>query len=148
MQIRELDVGECREILKRNSLGHLACARDRQPYVVPIHFSYDDENRCLFAFSSEGQKIAWMRANPSVCLEIEDIEDKHHWTTVLAFGRYHELHESASAALRARAWAMLERREEWWLPAAGKLADRERHAMVIYRITIDRLTGRRAARGQ
>ena len=41
MLIREMTEGECRDMLNRLSFGRLACARDNQPYVVPISFAYD-----------------------------------------------------------------------------------------------------------
>lgn len=47
-----------------------------QPYVVPIHLSLDAERSCVYAFSTVGQKILWMRENPQVCLEVEEIRDK------------------------------------------------------------------------
>ena len=34
-----------------------------------------------------------MRENPKVCLEVEEIGDKSHWTTVLVIGRYEEIHQ-------------------------------------------------------
>jgi nitroimidazol reductase NimA-like FMN-containing flavoprotein (pyridoxamine 5'-phosphate oxidase superfamily) len=147
MLIHELNATECEELLKRETLGRLACSRDGQPYVVPIHFSYDPDHRCLYAFSTVGQKIAWMRENPKVCVEIEEIGHKNRWTTVLVFGRYEEINDSfEEAETRRRAWERFQHRPEWWFPAAAKLPSREHHAMVIYRILIDRLTGRRAAR--
>ena len=48
---------------------------------------------CLYAFSTIGQKIEWMRENPKVCLEVEEIDDQSHWTTVLVIGRYEEIHQ-------------------------------------------------------
>jgi nitroimidazol reductase NimA-like FMN-containing flavoprotein (pyridoxamine 5'-phosphate oxidase superfamily) len=94
-----------------------------------------------------GQKIEWMRENPKVCVEVEDIADKNRWTTVLAFGRYEEMADSpADNAARESAQELFQRRPEWWLPAAAKAGEREHHAMVIYRIQIDRLSGRRASR--
>jgi hypothetical protein len=147
MLIHELKPSECEEILNRQSLGRLACSHDDQPYVVPIHFSYDPERGCLYAFSTVGQKILWMRENPKVCVEVEDIGDKNRWTTVLVFGRYEEIGDSPDEAeTRRRAWDRFQHRPEWWFPAAAKLPSREHHAMVIYQIAIDRLTGRRAAR--
>jgi nitroimidazol reductase NimA-like FMN-containing flavoprotein (pyridoxamine 5'-phosphate oxidase superfamily) len=147
MLIHELKASECEDILKRQSLGRLACSHDGQPYVVPIHFSYDADHRCLYAFSTVGQKIVWMRENPKVCVEVEDIADKKRWTTVLVFGRYEEIGDSfEESETRRRAWERFQARPEWWLPAAAKLPTREHHAMVIYRILVDRLTGRRAAR--
>ena len=147
MLIHELSVPECEDILRRENLGRLGCSHDGQPYIVPIHFSFDSDRGCLYAFSTVGQKILWMRENPKVCVEVEDISDKNRWTTVLVFGRYDEIQDSLDDGdTRRRAWERFQHRPEWWFPAAAKLPSREHHAMVIYRVTIDRLTGRRAAR--
>lgn len=147
MRIRELSAKECGEILQRSELGHLACARHDQPYIVPIHFSFDAARDCLYAVSGAGQKIQWMRENPKVCIEVEDITDKNHWTTVLIFGVFQELEDTPDGApARARALELFQSRPEWWLPALGKSDQRVDHALVVYRIRIDRLTGRRAAR--
>ena len=145
--IHKLSPPECEEILSRTEVGRLACTHDGQPYVVPIHFSFDSDRTCLYAFSMVGQKINWMRANPKVCMEVEEITDKNNWATVLVFGRYQEIDDSDDEAeTRKRAWERFQHRPEWWLPAAAKVPSRERHAMVVYRIQIDRLTGRRASR--
>jgi nitroimidazol reductase NimA-like FMN-containing flavoprotein (pyridoxamine 5'-phosphate oxidase superfamily) len=147
MRIHELSPTECGEILQRTSLGHLACAKDGQPYVVPIHFSFDLERGCVYGFSTVGQKVEWMRENPRVCLEIEDISDRAHWQTVVVFGRYEEIQDSPEEAeARERAQRLFQGRPEWWLPAAAKVGSHERHAVVVYRIHIDRVTGRKAAR--
>ena len=147
MRIRELDRVECGEVLSRNELARLACSRHDQPYIVPIHYSFDAARKCLYAFSTVGQKIQWMRDNPKVCIEVDDIGDKDHWTTVLVFGRYEEMTDSpAYKTARQRAQKLFEGRPEWWFPAAAKLPSREHHAMVLYRIHVDRLSGRRAAR--
>ena len=149
MRINELSRAECEEILTRCDLGRLGCARENQPYIVPIHFSFDPPGTCLYAFSTVGQKIDWMRENPKVCVEVDDVTDKNHWTTVLVFGRYQELRDSPTEkAARDSALELFSKRPEWWLPAAGKVGPREHYAMVIYRIQIDRLTGRRAARAR
>ena len=82
MLVHELSATDCLEVLRRSDLGRLACAHNDQPYVVPIHFSFDAGRNCLYACSTVGQKIGWMRQNPKVCLEIEEFADKDHWTTV------------------------------------------------------------------
>jgi nitroimidazol reductase NimA-like FMN-containing flavoprotein (pyridoxamine 5'-phosphate oxidase superfamily) len=147
MLIHELTSDQCREVLDRAELGRLACSRFDQPYVVPIHFSFDPANDCIYAFSTVGQKVQWMRENPKVCLEVEEIDDNHSWTTVVVFGGYEEIHQSAAeSAARRRAEQLFSARQRWWLPAAAKVQGREHHEVVVCRIRIDRLTGRRAAR--
>jgi uncharacterized protein len=147
MLIYELNRDECREVLGRSNLGRLACARFDQPYVVPIHFSFDSDRNCVYAFSTIGQKILWMRDNPRVCLEVEEIRDRDHWMTVLAIGRYEEIQQNPDEAeARRRAEQMFLQRREWWLPAAGKVEGHVHPEVVLYRIQIERLTGRRTTR--
>jgi nitroimidazol reductase NimA-like FMN-containing flavoprotein (pyridoxamine 5'-phosphate oxidase superfamily) len=147
MLIHELDLKECAAVLSRNDVGRLGCARYDQPYIVPIHFSFDEERNCLYAFSTIGQKIAWMRENPKVCLEVEEVGDKSHWTTVLVIGRYEEIRQDPTEGeARRRSEQLFQERREWWLPGAAKVKSGEHPDVVIYRIQIDRLTGRRAAR--
>jgi uncharacterized protein len=144
MLIHELTPAECREVVARASLGRLACARHDQPYVVPIQLSYDLESESLYAFSTVGQKIEWMRANPKVCVEIDEIADKLHWTTVLVFGTYEEIqHSTQPRKAEATALELFRQRSEWWLPAASKVVGKPEHHMpVVYRIRIGATTGR------
>jgi uncharacterized protein len=147
MVIHELTPAECTAVLNRAQLCRLACARHDQPYVVPIHFSFDADRQCIYSFSTIGQKIQWMRENPKVCLELDDIADKDHWTTVVVVGRYEEIHQSPDeAGARRRAEELFQQRPEWWLPAAARTPLREHPDVVIYRIAIERVSGRRAAR--
>jgi nitroimidazol reductase NimA-like FMN-containing flavoprotein (pyridoxamine 5'-phosphate oxidase superfamily) len=149
MRIHELSVAECEDVLARCDLGRLGCAHENQPYVVPIHFSFDSERKCLYAFSTIGQKIAWMRQNPKVCVEVEDVADSDRWVTVLVVGRFEEMGESvADQMARRAAEELFSKRREWWLPAAAKVGSGERHAVVIYRIKIKQMTGRRTSRAR
>jgi uncharacterized protein len=151
MLIHELTPAECTAILARTHLGRLACARADQPYVVPIHFSFDAGRHCIYSFSAIGRKIQWMRENPKVCLELDDIDDNDHWTTVVVMGRYEEINQvPEEAEARRRAELLFQQRAEWWLPAAAKVTGQPKeHAdVVVYRIQIDDVSGRRAARGR
>ena len=143
MLIHELTTDECLLVLRRHTLGRLACVQDAQPYIVPVSFNLDGGD--IYGFATVGQKIRWMRANPLVCLEVEEITDRRQWTTVLAFGSYEELTDSAEhAAAQRRAQELFATRDRWWEPATGKTPTREPHAAVLYRINVHRLTGRRA----
>jgi nitroimidazol reductase NimA-like FMN-containing flavoprotein (pyridoxamine 5'-phosphate oxidase superfamily) len=148
MLIHELSAAECFEVIGRTHLARLGCARDNQPYIVPILLSFDAEHRCLYGFSAIGQKIDWMRDNPKVCVELDDISDKDHWTTVIVLGRYEEIHSVPDEAIaRRRAEQLFRQRTEWWFPGAARVASRAPKDVVVYRIQIDRVSGRRASRG-
>ena len=148
MLIHELTAAECREVLGRASLARLGCARGDQPYVVPFVFQLDPTGTCMFSFSALGQKIDWMRENPKVCVEVDEVIDQFNWTSVLAFGRYQEIGDSRQDQdARRQAHDLFQHRSSWWFPALGKLASgEEHHTSVVYRILIDKLTGRRAVR--
>jgi nitroimidazol reductase NimA-like FMN-containing flavoprotein (pyridoxamine 5'-phosphate oxidase superfamily) len=148
MVIHELTAAECRQLLADNTLGRLACAKSDQPYITPLFYYFDTTDNCLYSFATVGQKIEWMRDNPKVCIEVDQIVDQFHWTTVVASGRYEELSDAAGASLvLERARVLFERNPNWWLPATGRLASAgERETPIVYRIRIDRATGRRASR--
>ena len=147
MQVHDLSAGECWEVLSRSHIGRLACARADQPYIVPISFSYDVLANCIFSFSAVGKKVDWMRENAKVCLEVEEISDRFNWTTVVVYGRYEEIRDAPDQRdVRARALALFEERSRWWLPGAAKLGTQEHPAVVVYRIRVDSVTGRRTER--
>jgi uncharacterized protein len=149
MLIHDLSPSECADILRRSSIGRLACSHFDQPYIVPISFSFDAQRECVYGFSTIGQKILWMRENPKVCLEVDDIADKDHWTTVVILGRYAEIQQTPDEAeARKRAQQFFQARQQWWLPGAAKTSSRDHDAVVLYRITLDHVTGRRTAREQ
>ena len=155
MFIHEMTADECRGALQKARVGRLGCARDNQPYVVPIYFAFDgehlygfsDETR-LYGFTTVGQKIEWMRANPQVCLEIDERISENQWMSVIVFGRYEELpDEPQYEAARMKGHQLLRQRAMWWEPAYMSDAHRDRsHSIlpVFYRIQIDRMTGHRA----
>lgn len=144
MLIHDLTKVECEAVLKRTNLGRLACARNNQPYIVPIYFDFDGEH--LYSFATLGQKIQWMRTNPRVCVEVDDIADQFQWTTVVVLGRYQELRTPEHDALKQRAQELFKKRPNWWYPGAGKTPSSDHGVPVIYRIKMDRISGRRAAR--
>ena len=77
-------------------------------------------------------------------IEVDEIVDRFHWTTVLVTGRYEELEDSApNDRARQRARQLFEQRDTWWLPGAGKNISVDEHAEpVFFRIRIDKISGR------
>ncbi len=145
MLITQMTGEECGVFLATASLGRIGCARDNQPYVVPLYFVY--ESNYIYALTTFGQKTEWMRANPKVCLEVDEIANRSQWTSVIASGRYQELPEPQFTADRDHSRMLLGKREQWWLNALAerqlKLGD---HAItpLFFRIQIDSMTGLRA----
>jgi uncharacterized protein len=145
MFIHNLTVSECHEILKRAAIARLAVARDNQPYVVPIHIYFD--GNYLYSFATLGQKIAWMRENPRVCVQVDDITDRFHWSTVVVFGSYEELlHMPRHEEARSRAHDLFQTVPEWWQPASSNVGVPEVRMAMVYRIRIEKVTGRMAER--
>ena len=146
MFIHEMSENECRTALKRASFGRLACAHDNQPYVIPTYFA--SEGHYLYGSSTLGQKIEWMRSNPRVCVEIDELTSHDEWMSVIVFGRYGELRDTLeNRVARALALELLQRRPMWWEPAYVSASHREMpHSSIpiSYRIHIDRITGHRA----
>jgi nitroimidazol reductase NimA-like FMN-containing flavoprotein (pyridoxamine 5'-phosphate oxidase superfamily) len=143
MLVHEMTEDECRTALERVSFGRLACARDNQPYVLPIYFSYDRMH--LYGFSTLGQKIEWMRTNPLVCLEIDERTSHHQWMSVVVSGRYEELPDTSEFGPdRVHAHEVLQKRAMWWQPAYVATEHREQPTPIFYRIHIEQMTGHRA----
>ena len=147
MLISTMKSEECREFLARHSVGRLACARDRQPYIVPIYFAYESDQ--LYGFTTPGQKVEWMRANPLVCVEADEVLSQENWTSVVVLGRYEELPEiKGYSEERNKARSLLVNHASWWETAYVTSVVRgqtEPPVPVFYRIHITEITGRRAS---
>jgi len=175
--IHEMTREECLQVLSEMRLARLACAFKNQPYVVPVYLAYyasPGAKACLYGVTTLGQKVEWMRANPLVCVELDEIESYEHWVNVIVSGRYEELPEpqgldggrlparaEASQVSSARlgrggetllAHEVLQAKGMWWEPASTAWASRthrdpsEPFNSVYYKVWIDKVTGHRATR--
>ena len=149
MFIQEMTKAECLTTLARTRLGRLACAHENQPYIVPIYFVF--EKSYLYGFTTPGQKVEWMRSNPLVCVELDEIVNDTEWMSIIIFGSYKELPESQEDEEgcnleRRHAHELLQQYAEWWEP--GLASHTHRHTVqpwvpLFYRIRIDKISGRR-----
>src|SRR5690242_8000739 len=147
MLIQEMTRQASLDFLARMHSGRLACAQDAQPYVVPIYFSYSEG--CLYSFSTVGQKISWMRSNPLVCVQADEVVSLRNWISVVVFGRFEELPDVPEWSYqRALAHELLERRAAWWEPGYARtiLHGAERPLVpIFYRVHITGVTGHQAS---
>lgn len=143
--ITEMTRPECLSMIETERLARLACAKDGQPYVVPISFAA--EGNTLYAFATVGRKIEWMRGNPAVCVQVDRIAALNDWRSVVMFGTYEEIpSDAAHERQRNEAWEVLRGRANWWEPAYTRTIGEkgERGLEPIYfRIHVETMTGHR-----
>ena len=89
LKVEDMAPAEMHALLLRESFGHLGCARDGRPYVVPMNYAYDGKE--LYFFTTEGMKTRFIKANPSVCLQVEEVIDSTHWRSVMVIGKAAQL---------------------------------------------------------
>jgi nitroimidazol reductase NimA-like FMN-containing flavoprotein (pyridoxamine 5'-phosphate oxidase superfamily) len=147
MRIEAMTEDECRAVLaSHHGVTHLACARDSQPYIVPIHLYLHGEY--LYGYSTLGQKIEWMQANPLVCLEVDEMVSDRQWASVIVYGRYEELPDTLEhEESRKVAERIFQEHPMWWEPALVPLAADAPRLPVVFRIRMVRTSGRRATAG-
>ncbi|MGD0963888.1 MAG: pyridoxamine 5'-phosphate oxidase family protein [Candidatus Acidiferrales bacterium] len=145
MTVCEMTQEECGEFLANASVGRLGCALDNQPYVLPIYFAHEAEY--IYVFSTFGQKAKWMRENPKVCVQVDEISSPSQWMSVIATGHYQELPEPEFTAERDHARRLLGKRYQWWLNALAerqlRLGD-DAATPLFFRIHVALITGLRA----
>ena len=149
MVIRELTSQASRDLLSRVHLGRLSCSRANQPYVFPMFFAHYGDS--LYCASTIGQKIEWMRENPLVAVEVDEIHSAQDWESVIVSGRYEEFSNTPETRdMRELAWSLLQKAHAlWWEPAYVQtiLDGAERPIAPLYfRILIGNISGHRATK--
>ena len=48
LKVEDMSANEMHALLQREGFGHLGCARDGRPYVVPMHYAYDGKELYFF----------------------------------------------------------------------------------------------------
>ena len=141
LKVEDMPPAEMHALLQRESFGHLGCARDGRPYVVPMHYAYDGKE--LYFFTTEGMKTQFIEANPKVCLQVEEITDSTHWRSVMVIGQAEQL---TSAEELQRAMKLITERNPSLTPAMsatqldtwGRAVD-----IALYRINPELIDGRK-----
>jgi uncharacterized protein len=138
---RELSRGEIEDFLGGQRIARLGCHAEGVTYVVPLIYAYEDG--AVVAVTTEGRKIAMLRENPRVCVEVDeyDADGRGSWRSVIAYGTYHEL---AGDAIEP-ALALMRKR---FARAAGRAAEPRQIGpnVVVLRIDLDEISGRAVER--
>ncbi len=130
-------------LLRAEAVARLGCHASGSTYVVPVAYAYSDG--ACYGHMSDGLKLRMLRANPSVCVEVEHVRGLSQWESVIAWGTFEELagdaaREGADLFMR-RVHAALTGRD----PNDGEIARLVAAALargIVYRIRLDQKTGR------
>ena len=148
MIVEEMSGEECRKLVGRAGIARLGCSSQNQPYVVPVFYAYEEEH--IYVLSTLGQKIQWMRSNPNVCIEVDEIKDQSHWESVVVNGRYREFADPLDETEISRARRLLSARHQWWLNALAERRTKEEDLSInalFFRIDIVSMSGLRTQSG-
>lgn len=144
-QIGTLDSQEALSLFEQCRFAHLACHHHADLYLVPISYVYADG--VLYSHSEPGRKIDIMRKNPHVCIQVEKVEDYFHWRSAIAWGDFEELTgDQAAGAMRILLKKVSEEADSMQLSSLGLDMTAQLESAIIYRIKINKVTGRYEAR--
>jgi len=136
--ITRMSEEEARSLLRAGRLARLGCVADGYPYVVSVNYVFDGES--VISHSLPGLKIDAMRAFPRVCLQVDELRDQTRWQSVLAFGTFEEIEKSDD---REHAMNLLLSLFPHLTPVESLIAvDAGAPAPVVYRVRVERITGR------
>jgi len=146
LEVKDMTHDEIEGLLERIRYGHLGCAQNNHPYVVPIHFAYAD--RTIYIYTTEGKKSGMIDANAEVCLQVEEVMDDESWSSVIIVGDAERLtdasgREKALAAITAANPTLTPALSSRWV---DKWVREQRDTEVVYRINRKTSTGRQAGR--
>ncbi len=142
----ELSEIQIDNILTSQVLGRLACTDGKQPYVVPVTYTYD--GKYIYGQSNEGMKMKILRKNPNICFEVDVMTDMRNWKSVIVYGEFEELKnkeaEKAREILFGNVFPLMTSStiHTFGYDENDKVDDSTRVKYVMYRIRIKKITGR------
>jgi len=133
-------------LLTSQVLGRLGCTDGKQPYVVPVTYTFDGEY--IYGQSNEGMKLKILRKNPNVCFEVDMMTDMRNWKSVIVYGKFVELKNKAAEKAREILFGNVfplmtsSTIHSFGHGITDKVDDSTRVKYVMYRIKIQKVTGR------
>lgn len=142
--LNPLTTEEIDHMLVSQFFGRIGCAAEGRVLIEPVSYYYS--GNAIYGITREGDKTRLLRKNPAVCFEIDDVYDQSTWRSVVIEGTFDELQDDE----RDEALYLLKNRkipvfadERLGYPGEPLPRDRKVVYPVVYRIRIQRKTGRR-----
>lgn len=145
------DLGELHGIMDEAPVLRLAMVDDGLPYVVPLNFARDGDSLWLHC-AGEGRKLASLRRDPEVCVEIDrfvaivkgsDDDPCRGWTTryesVIGFGTAEIVGDAEEKSRGLQAiMRKFSGRDDW------TFREDALHDVTVLRVRLRSLTGKRS----
>ena len=135
----DLDAAQCEDLLRSEVIARIGCLSDGRVYVVPVTYVYD--GTYVYGHAMDGAKLRAMRANPQVCVEVEQVDNLSNWRSVIAWGTFEECDgadwDAGFAMLAERIMPLLTLPKDQPPPDLSVL-----RSGSVYRIRVERMTGR------
>ena len=137
-----MEAEEVEAFLQGQTVGRVGCHLDGLTYVVPVIFAW--EAGSAHVYTTEGQKVTMMRAEPRVCFEVDEYQPTTgSWRSVIVQGIYEELvgaEATATLDLLSRRLASPSRGSDDRASRGGG------RVPVAFRIRGEQVTGRKVIR--
>ena len=135
MSIGKLGNTDALAILREGTLGRLGCIASDWPYVVPVNYYFDGKD--IYIHTLPGKKLDALRANPRVCLQVDEIKDPYNWRSVIAYGTFEEV---SSEETRENVLTKLYSKLPHMTPVESRLV-KGMTGTIVFRIKVEELTG-------
>ena len=142
----QLNDTQIQNILSSQAVGRLACTDGKQPYIVPVTYTYD--GKYIYGQTNEGTKLKMLRKNPIVCFEVDIMTHMKNWQSVIVYGKFEELNDKKAKKARdilfGRVFSLMTSStiHAYGHEVTGKIDDGTQIIHVMYRIKIKKVTGR------
>jgi len=138
---RELTDEESRALLARNQVGRLAFAHRDRIDIEPIHYTYADG--WLYGRTTPGAKLEAVSHDRWVAFEVDEIDARFDWRSVVVKGAVYLLRADGSEMERTQYATGVEMVRRV-VPEAFTADDPLPERAILFRIHVDELTGRAA----
>lgn len=135
----ELTPEECLALLARHHVGRLAFTFHDRVNIEPISYIVDED--WIYGRTAPGTKLMTLEHHPWVAFEVDEIHGQFDWKSVVARGTVYYLTPSRVETEAYDKGVALLRQID---PRALTHDDLVPERTTLFRIHIDRLTGRRA----
>jgi hypothetical protein len=138
---RALDEPGLRALLARNHVGRLAFSHGSYVDIEPIHYVFADD--IVYFRTAPGSKLVTLAHSQWVAFEVDEVEDKFDWRSVVVHGVVHVVEDGVLPAHHAdyeRTLAQL----RTFIPQTFRKDDPTPFRAVLLQLHVQAATGRAA----